>query len=143
MNTKTRAIALALMMLCTTTALAQMRINVANLPKPAQTFITKYFEKAKVQRVEKDFDDGQVTYEVKLSGNTEIDFDYEGNWKEVSGKVPAGIIPAQIAASVKADFKNKRIVKIERDHHGGYEVELNNGWDIHYDKCFNVLGVEK
>lgn len=143
MNTKTKAIALALMMLCTISALAQMRINVTDLPKTAQTFITQYFEKAKVQRVEKDFDDGQVAYEVKLTGNTEIDFDSNGEWKEVSGKVPADIIPAPIAASVKADFKNKRIVKIERHHHGGYEIELNNGTDIHYDKDFNVLGVEK
>lgn len=143
MNTKTKALALALSLLCTISALAQMRINVTDLPKPAQTFITKYFEKAKVQRVEKDFDDGQVAYEVKLSGNTEIDFDIQGDWKEVSGKVPADIIPAQIAASVKADFKNKRIVKIERHRRGGYEIELNNGTDIHFDKDFKVLGVEK
>lgn len=143
MNTKTKAIALAIMMLCSIPALAQMRIDVNHLPKPAQTFITKYFKNAKVQRVEKEFDDGQVAYEVKLSGNTEIDFDSKGNWKEVSGKVPADIIPLQITASVKADFKNKPIVKIERERSGGYEIELNNGTDIHYDKAFKVLRVEK
>lgn len=143
MNTKTKAIALAISLLCTISALAQMRINVNDLPKSAQTFITKYYEKVKILRVEKDLDDGQVTYEVKLVGNTEVDFDSKGNWKEVSGKVPASIIPGPIAQSVKNDFKNKPIVKIERNYYGGYEIELSNGTDIHYNKSFKVLKVEK
>lgn len=143
MNTKTKAIALALFMLCTGSALAQMRINVTNLPNPAQTFLSRYFENAKVQRVERDFDDGQVVYEVKLSGNTEVDFDSEGNWKEVSGKVPAEIIPAQIVKSIQDDFRNLRVTKIERYNNGGYEVELSNGWDILYDQTFRVVGVDK
>lgn len=143
MNYKSKAIALAFTLLCTLSVYAQKRISVNELPKPAQTFLTKYFDKVKVQRVEKDVDDGKTTYEVNLAGNTEVDFDNQGNWKEVSGKVPAGIIPAQITKSVKDNYKNRRIVKIERERDGGYEVELSNGLDIHYNQKFKVVRVDK
>lgn len=143
MNHKSTLIALALTLFISFSALAQNRISVNALPKPAQTFLSKYFDKVKIQKVEKDFDDGKIKYEVKLSGNTEIDFDSNGNWKEISGKIPAHIIPAEITQSVKYDYKNKRIVKIEREHHGGYEIELANGMDITYDKNFNVIHLDK
>lgn len=143
MTNKTRLIVLALSLLSITLAFAQKRINVSDLPKPAQTFLTKHFDKVKVLRVEKDTDDGKTAYEVNLKGNTEIDFDKKGNWEEVSGKVPAAIIPVQIVNSVKKDYNDKRIVKIERERNGGYEIELTNGLDITYDKNFNVVKVEK
>lgn len=143
MTNKTRLIALALSLLCITSGSAQKRINVNNLPKPAQTFLTKHFDNVKVLRVEKDTDDGKTAYEVNLKGNIEVDFDNKGNWEEVSGMVPAAIIPAQITKSVKNDYNDKRIVKIERERNGGYEIELANGLDITYDKNFKVVKVDK
>lgn len=143
MTNKTRLIALALSLLSITSGYAQKRINVNNLPKTAQTFLTKHFGNVKVLRVEKDTDDGKTAYEVNLKGNIEVDFDTKGNWEEVSGNVPTTIIPAQIAKSVKKDYNNKRIVKIERERNGGYEIELANGLDITYDKNFKVVRVDK
>lgn len=140
---KTKAVTLALTVLCAISGFAQSRISVTDLPKPAQELLSKYFPKTKVQKVEKEWDDGMAAFEVKISGNTEVDFDGKGNWKEVSGKVPAGLIPQQIASSVKKDFGNRRIVKIERERDGGYEIELNNGTDIKYDKAFKVVHVDK
>lgn len=139
MKNMKRFAALALMLLCTFSLSAKTRISVKELPQSAQTFLTKYFDKLKVIMVEKDIDDGRVDYEVNLSSHTEVDFDSDGNWKEVSGKVPAQIIPSQIAKSVKENYKNRRIVKIEKEHGGGYEIELNNGREIHYDRNFNVI----
>lgn len=141
MNTK--SIALALFTFFSISVFAQMRISINDLPQPAQDFIATYFQSAKVLSIEKEFDDGRLAYEVKLTGNSEIDFDSEGNWKEVSGRVPADIIPAQIAASVRSDFKNKRIVKIERHSRGGYEIELSNGTDVHYDQSFRVISIDR
>lgn len=143
MKNKTRLIALALSLLSIASASAQRSINVSDLPKPAQAFLNKHFDKVKILRVEKDLDDGRTTYEVNLRGNTEVDFDSKGNWQEVSGTVPAAIIPAQIAKSVKSDYSNKRIVKIERERNGAYEIELSNGMDITYNKNFKVVRVEK
>lgn len=143
MNYKTKAFALALALLCIVSVSAQKKINVSNLPKPAQTFLSKHFNKVKVLRVEKDIDDGERAYEVNLTGNTEIDFDSNGHWEEVSGKVPAAIIPAQIASSVKNDYKNKRITRIERKRNGGYEIELVGGLEITYDKNFKIIKTER
>lgn len=143
MSYKTKAALLALAVICSISCFAQNRINVTDLPQTAQTLLTKYFSKVKVKKVTKDWDDGKVDYEVKMSGNTEVDFDCDGNWKEISGKIPAGLIPKQIVASVKTEFNNLRIVKIEREHDGGYEIELSNGTDIRYDKAFKVVHVDR
>lgn len=143
MTNKTRLIALALSLLSITSVSAQKRISVNDLPRPAQTFLAKHFGNVKALRVEKDVDDGQTAYEVNLKGNTEVDFDKKGNWEEVSGKVPSAIIPTKIVKSVKNDYDGRRIVKIERERGGGYEIELSNGLDITYDKNFKVVKVEK
>lgn len=143
MTNKTRLIALALSLLSITSVSAQKRISVNDLPKPAQIFLAKHFGNVKALRVEKDVDDGQTAYEVNLKGNTEVDFDKKGNWEEVSGKVPSAIIPTKIVKSVKNDYDGRRIVKIERERGGGYEIELSNGLDITYDKNFKVVKVEK
>lgn len=139
MMNKTKLLALALALLCSISCFAGSRISVADLPKPAQTLLTKYFANVKVQKVEKDWDNGNVTYEVEMSDNTEIEFDAKGKWTEVSGKVPMGLIPKQIVNSVKNDYDNQRIVKIERERNGDYEVELSNGNEITYNKAFKVI----
>ena len=42
-----------------------------------------------------------------------------------------------------ADFANSRIVKIDRSRNGKkYEVKLNNGLEVEFDKQFNVIKVD-
>lgn len=143
MKQKKRLIALALMLLSIVSVSAQKKISVNELPKPAQTFLSKHFSNYKILKVEKDRDNARFDYDVILSNRTEVDFDSKGNWEEVSGKVPTSVIPAQIVKSIKNDYKGKRIVKIDKEKNGGYEIELANGLEITYDKNFKVVRVEK
>lgn len=72
-------------------------ITFEQLPQPAQTFLKQHFANKVPLIVTADWDDYKIVYE---SGES-IEFDRTGNWKDIecfSGKVPAGVIPEQIAA---------------------------------------------
>lgn len=108
-------------------------IRQSELPKAAQTFITKHFPNDMVRKVEKDNGHRGIEYEVDFSSGAEIDFKSDGDWKEVKAahgnSVPAAIVPAAIARYVDANFKGEAIVEISRKR-GGYEVELTNGSEL-------------
>lgn len=101
------------------------------LPTNAQQFINQYFPNSTILYSEKD----GAHYDVKLSGNVELEFDLNGNWIEVdcnTNPVPAGIVPTEIADYVATNYPNNFIVKISR-HNQHYEIELNNDLDIEFN----------
>ncbi len=115
------------------TIFAGTPIKQSELPKAAQSFITKYFPKDQVRKVEKDNGRRGMEYEVDFTSGAEVDFTSDGNWKEVKAargtSVPSAIVPAAIAKYVATNFKEQTIVEISRKR-GGYEVELSNGSEL-------------
>lgn len=115
------------------TMFAGTPINQSELPEVAQTFITKYFSKDQVRKVEKDNGRRGMEYEVDFTSGAEVDFTSDGNWKEVKAargtSVPSAIVPTAIANYVDTNFKGQTIVEISRKR-GGYEVELSNGSEL-------------
>lgn len=115
------------------TIFAGTPIKQSELPKAAQSFITKYFPKDQVRKVEKDNGRRGMEYEVDFISGAEVDFTSDGNWKEVKAargtSVPSAIIPTAIAKYVATNFKGQTIVEISRKR-GGYEVELSNGSEL-------------
>lgn len=115
------------------TMFAGTPIKQSELPKPAQSFITKYFAKDGVKKVEKDNGRRGMEYEVDFTSGAEVEFTSDGNWKEVKaakGKaVPAEIVPTAISKYVSTNHKGQTIVEIERTH-GGYELKLSNGTEL-------------
>ncbi len=79
------------------TMLAGTPINQTELPKAAQTFITKYFSKDQVKKIEKDNGRRGMEYEVDFTSGAEVEFTSDGNWKEVKAargtSVPSAIVP--------------------------------------------------
>lgn len=108
-------------------------ITQSELPKAAQTFLSKHFPGDGVVKAKKDQGRRGMEYEVDLKSGAEVDFQDSGDWKEVKaarGKaVPAGIIPTAIAKYVSTNFKGLSITEISRKR-GGYEVELSNGTEL-------------
>ena len=107
------------------TMFAGTPINQTGLPTAAKTFITKYFSKDKVRKVEKDNGRRGMEYEVDFTSGAEVDFISDGNWKEVKAargtSVPSAIVPAAISKYVATNFKGQSIVEISRKR-GGYKV---------------------
>ena len=108
-------------------------IKRSELPKAAQTFLSKHFPSDNVRKAKKEQGRRGAEYEVDLVSGAEVDFRDNGDWKEVKaarGKaVPAAIIPSAISKYVSTNHAGQRIVEISRKR-GAYEVELSNGTEL-------------
>lgn len=115
-------------------------ITKEQLPQIAQSFINLYFNDVQIAYIQKDND----SYDVKFSNGFEVDFNKKGEWKEVdcqASEVPAGIIPENIRNYVNANYNGFFIVQIGKDH-SEYDVELNNGLELVFDKNGNFKRID-
>ncbi len=104
-------------------------IDNTQLPQAAQQFIKSYFPNETVTFASVDKEVFESQYDVYLSNGTELEFDGDGQWKEVNCKtspIPAGIVPERIVDYVATNHPNLQIVKISRDSRE-YEIELYPG----------------
>lgn len=119
-------------------------INYNQVPKTGQQFINKHFGAKQVSSVMLDDDYFSKEYKVYLQNGTKIEFDSDGNWKEVNGNrnaIPTGFVPAKISNYVNRSFPNTKITKIERDRKE-IEVKLTNGLEVKFDKNGNFKKIE-
>lgn len=110
-------------------------VGYRDLPAAAKSFIAEHFANVKVVKVEKDRDDGKITYEVRLSDGAELEFRQNGDWKEVNTRtypVPTAIVPTQITQQIANRFPEAKILKISRSHKK-YEVKLSNGLEVSFN----------
>ena len=115
-------------------------ITYDQLPQAAQTFLKQHFAKKVPLVVTADWDDFTIRYE---SGE-KIEFDRSGNWKDIecyNSKVPTEAVPAQISSYISQNYPGKSIIKLER-HRSVYEVKLNNGMEIEFNRNFQVIDVD-
>ena len=115
-------------------------ITFDQLPAQAQTLLKKHFVNKTPLIITVDWDDYKVIYE---SGE-KVEFDKKGNWKEFDCKVsavPTALIPQQIKDNVKKTFPGATIIKIDHDRRG-YDVKLNNGIELEFNKNFQVVDVD-
>lgn len=115
-------------------------ITYDQLPQAAQTFLKANFATKVPLLVTVDWDDYTIRYE---SGE-KVEFDKKGQWKDIecySSKVPVNVIPEQINTYLKKNYPGKSVIKIER-HRSVYEVKLNNGMEIEFNRNFQVIDVD-
>ena len=115
-------------------------ITYNQLPANAQTMLKQYFADKVPLIVTMDWDDYTIVYD---SGE-KVEFDKQGNWKEIDCRtsfVPTALIPEQIKANVKTSFPGTTIIKLDRNRRG-YEVKLNNGLEIEFNRSFQVIDID-
>ena len=115
-------------------------ITYEQLPQPAQALLKQYFADKVPLIVTMDWDD----YTIRYQSGEKVEFDKQGNWKEfdcVTSRVPSELIPEQIKAHVQATFPGTIILKLDRNRRG-YEVKLNNGMEIEYNRAFQVIDID-
>lgn len=115
-------------------------ITYDQLPQAAQTFLKAHFAAKVPLVVTADWDDFTIRYE---SGE-KIEFNRSGEWKDIecySSKVPNVIVPAQISTYISQNYPGKSIIKLER-HRSVYEVKLNNGMEIEFNRNFQVIDMD-
>lgn len=137
---------LATLLLITLGAFAQERtIKPMDLPRNAQILIKETFNFQKVTLAEMDADSRETEYTAYLADNTKIEFDAEGNWKEVEnrqGLIPASLIPSEVSAWCSKHHPNIKIVQIKKEH-GSIEVELENDVDVVFNPKTGRVSVQK
>ena len=115
-------------------------ITYNQLPANAQAMLKQYFANKVPLIVTMDWDDYTIVYD---SGE-KVEFNKQGEWKEINCRtsfVPTALIPEQIKANVKTSFPGTTIIKLDRNLRG-YEVKLNNGLEIEYNRAFQVIDID-
>ncbi len=136
------ALAVAILSTVSLSARDVVSRNVKDLPIAAQSVVNDNF-KSKVTLIKIDKGVmGVSEYEVILADGSEVTFDKGGNWKEVempAGKqVPDYFVPKTIKDYVSKNNKGQKIVGIEKER-SSYEVKLNNGIEMKFDRAGNFL----
>ncbi|OXA99006.1 hypothetical protein B0A75_12155 [Flavobacterium oncorhynchi] len=137
-------LAIALLIL-TISASAQKKIEVTELPKPAQEFLKKHFSDTAVVSAKKDAEHGEKGFEVKLKDGTEVEFWKDGSYREVDGgdnPIPTAFIPDNIKAYVAKNHPNEKITHIDYGHKD-LDVDLTNKIDLEFTKDGKILKDKK
>jgi len=120
-------------------------ITIDQLPQPAQQFINKHFNGKSVAIAKIESGIIERSYDVIFTNGDKLEFDRKGNWTDIDCKyseVPAAAVPAQITDYVKKNHAGVKIIKIEREKNR-HDVDLSNGWELTFDKKFNVIDIDR
>lgn len=133
------AIVVTLLLACLPMAFAGDIVtqDAMRLPLVARNFIMRHFSSQKISYIKiEDEPFKPKRYEVLLTDRTEIDFDGNGNWKEVDCKknpVPAAILPPFVKRYLEDVFPDAFVTQIELDGRET-EVELNNDISLTFNR---------
>ncbi len=119
-------------------------ISKAELPARSQQFLAQHFPDVEISYATVDVEFFDKEYKVLLVNGAKVTFAKNGDWKEVTfkhGEVPAAITPKPICEEVARRFPAQTIVQIEQDARD-YEVELNNGVELTFDRKFRLRNID-
>lgn len=142
---KKRIFLAVILLFATISVSAQKKIEVSELPKPAQDFLKKHFDYTTVEVAKKDAEHGEKGYEVKLKDGTEVEFWKDGSYREVDGgnnPIPTAFIPDNIKAYVAKNHPNEKITHIDYGHKD-LDVDLTNNIDLEFTKDGKILKDKK
>ena len=114
------------------------------MPKKSQQFIDRYFGTTKITYVKEEREFMEKSYEVMMADGTKLEFNRNGEWKEVDcrhSSVPTPIVPAQIMKYVKENYPDVKVMQIERDR-TDYELKLSNRLELTFDTKFNIIDID-
>lgn len=121
------------------------KISFEQLPQKSQDFIKTNFKNWDIAQVMMETDMLTKNYDVIFTNGNMIEFGKNGEWTELQFKnteVPAKMVPKAIASYVDKNYKMKKIVSIERDTND-YEIKLNDGLEITFNKKFEVIDIDR
>lgn len=138
-------LALVLFAVVPMTARDRVTTDVQELPSSARELITKYYAKVGVNHIKIDSNVfGKKDFDVILNNGTELDFNNDGDLKEIDcgrNAVPDGLVLKPIRDYVAKNFGGKKIVSMDIDSHS-YDIELADGLDLKFDRSGKFLRID-
>ncbi len=120
-------------------------IKLEQMPQQAQRFIKQHFPDSSIALAKMESDFLSKSYDIIFTNGDKAEFDKAGEWTEVNCKysqVPTAIVPTAIRDYVKKQYPDAKVLRIEKEKRG-YEVKLSNGWEVTFDKNFNVTEIDR
>ena len=118
--------------------------NINELPQVSRTFLNNYFNGNKVSHIKIDKDLFLVdSYDVILTDGTSVEFNRDGEWKEVKSfqqNIPDTLIPAEIRQYVSQNYPGQKIMTVERGKRK-VSVDLANGLELKFDLNGNLIDI--
>ena len=119
--------------------------NINELPQVSRTFLNNYFDGNKVSHIKIDKDLFLVdSYDVILTDGTSVEFNRDGEWKEVKSfqqNIPDTLIPAEIKQYVNQNYPSQKIMTVERGKRK-VSVDLANGLELEFDLNGNLIDID-
>jgi hypothetical protein len=109
--------------------------DVAQLPEPARQFVQSNFSQHHISYIKIDRELFSTEYKVVLTNGDELEFDSDGEWKEVECKrtaVPVRFLPDAVKLYLNQNFATDSVEKVKRTSRN-IEVELGNGLEVIFD----------
>lgn len=119
-------------------------IPVKNLPAAAKVFVKENFPGNDIVYAKIDVEMQKTEYEARLSDGSKVEFDEQGNWKEVDchfKAVPAALVPQAVAGYVQEKFPGVAVTRISKKWYG-FEVELQGDLELRFDKDGAFIGYD-
>ncbi|MBQ3172980.1 MAG: PepSY-like domain-containing protein [Alistipes sp.] len=119
-------------------------IKYDELPAETKSFVSKHFAKEEVSHTSLDNDLINKEYTVVFLSGTKVEFDGNGEWKEVDcrySQVPTAIIPEAIAAYVKEHYPNSKITELKREH-SNWEAKITGGLELTFNNNFKLVDID-
>ena len=122
------------------------KVTFNDLPADAINFVREHFLVDHIASVWKDTDYKDEEYTVIFRDGLEIEFNGEGDWKEIKvhrGTVPDHVVPEKILAHVNATFPFESIKEISHSiSKKTYKVKVTDGQKLKFDDNFNFIEVK-
>lgn len=119
--------------------------NINELPQVSRTFLNNYFNGNQVSHIKIDKDLLLVdSYDVILTDGTSVEFNRDGEWKEVKSfqqNIPDTLIPAEIRQYVSQNYPGQKIMTVERGKRK-VSVDLANGLELKFDLNGNLIDID-
>ena len=119
-------------------------ITVEELPAPARQFVDTHFRGVEVSYAKVDEEWFDKEYKVVFVNGSKVEFVKGGDWKEVDckyGEVPAGVVPQPILDCIATRFAGRKVIGIEQDRRR-YDVKLDNGLELEFDRSFRLIDID-
>lgn len=120
-------------------------IQFSGLPRTAQQFVMQNFADKKVALAKMESDFFGKNYDVIFVNGDKVEFDSSGNWKKIKCKysqVPASLVPNPIMVYVRDNYPECKIIELEKEGNT-YEAKLSNGWELKFNKNFELIDLDK
>lgn len=119
--------------------------NINELPQVSRTFLNNYFNGNKVSHIKIDKDLFLIdSYDVILTDGTSVEFNRDGEWKEVKSfqqNIPDTLIPAEIKQYVNQNYPSQKIMAVERGKRK-VSIDLANGLELEFDLNGNLIDID-